>query len=79
MPLVIVEQCRKSLTEGRPLRQSDLALLLAVTDQLWRQARSSRPVVTPASKRRYMRDYMRQWRAKRRPVAAQSPSPDTNT
>ncbi len=67
MPLEIVKTVRQSLTNGRALRKSELMALVAVAEQLWLQARLSVPTAstTPESKRRYMRDYMRQWRARR--------------
>ena len=74
MPLAIVETVRQSLTNGRALRRSELASLIAVVDQLWLQARSSVPqaTTTPEAKRAYMRDYMRAWRARRRETASRT-------
>lgn len=67
MALAIVEHVRQCLEHGQPLRQSELAALLSVTEQLWQASVQRSNSTSDGQQRRdYMRAYMRRYRAAKR-------------
>jgi hypothetical protein len=71
MPLALPHTVRESLARGEPISSRDILGLCDMADFLWRQIKRKRAgeYVTDESKRRYMRDYMKRWREKKRQAA----------